>query len=194
VLALKERHADRFIVNGVQYYHRYRNIEVLVEAVGHLLAEGHSDLLLLLSVDPSEEPPFSQRLVERVQRPPLRQAVLNFGRVTLAEVHALYEQSDLAVFPSLAESFSNAYLVAMQHGLPIVASDLDFAHAVLGEAALYFNYRDAGDLAEKIALLKREPDLQWHLSEVARSRVKEFTWERTYQAFIEAIADAVETP
>jgi glycosyltransferase involved in cell wall biosynthesis len=41
--------------------------------------------------------------------------------------------------PTLLESFTATYVEAMHFRRPILTSDLDFAHAVCGDAALYFD-------------------------------------------------------
>jgi glycosyltransferase involved in cell wall biosynthesis len=184
--------ADRpgaFIVNGCQYYHRYRNIETLLDVAERVASEA-PDLLLLLAVDPREEGEHSARFAARLAASPLSSAgrVVNLGRLTPAEMHALYRLSDVAVFPSLAESFSNAYLDALAAGCAIAASNLDFARVVFGDAALYFDPRDATALARLLEALRAEPAAIERARARARARATEFSWERTWRAFVAALA------
>lgn len=190
VARLRVAHPGAFVVNGCQYYHRYRNVETLLDAAERVASEV-PDLLLLLAVDPREEGEHSVRFVARLTASPLARAgqLVNFGRLSSAEMHALYRLSDVAVFPSLAESFSNAYLDALTAGCAIAASDLDFARGVFGEAALYFDPRDARALAQLLAVLRREPALIEQSRARARARVTEFSWERTRRAFLAAISE-----
>lgn len=186
---LRAGHPGAFVVNGCQYYHRYRNVETLLDAAERLAAEV-PNLLLLLAVDPREEGEYSERFVARLASSQLVRAgrVVNFGRLTPAEMHILYRLSDVAAFPSLAESFSNAYLDALAAGCAVAASDLDFARVVFGDAALYFDPRDAPALARLLATLHAEPACLEHARARARARATEFSWERTWRAFVAALS------
>lgn len=188
VARLRAAHPGAFVVNGCQYYHRYRNVETLLDAVERVAGEG-PNLLLLLAVDPCEEGEHSARFVARLAASPLSRdgRAVNFGRLTPAEMQALYRLSDVAVFPSLAESFSNAYLDALAAGCAVAASDLDFARVVLGDAALYFHPLDAAALARLLRALRAEPALIEQARARARARAAEFSWERTWRAFVAAL-------
>ena len=120
---------------------------------------------------------------------------MNLGTVKLTELPALYESCDAVVMPSLLECYSISYLEGMHFGLPIIASDRDFARASCGDGALYFDPLDARDLAAKIAMLRHHPSLSAGLVARGRSRLEsmEFSWEeaaRRYVAVLKEIAGA----
>ena len=69
-------------------------------------------------------------------------------KVPLSKLPELYRNSDICFIPSVLETFSATYVEAMATGRPIVASDLDFAHAVCQESAVYFDPRDPVAAAE----------------------------------------------
>jgi glycosyltransferase involved in cell wall biosynthesis len=52
--------------------------------------------------------------------------------------------------PSLLETFSANYPEAMATGRPLVATDLDFARAICGDAAVFFESRSAESAAGAI--------------------------------------------
>jgi glycosyltransferase involved in cell wall biosynthesis len=187
---LRQAFPSAFVVNGCQYYHRYRNIETVVAAVERLAARGTKDLLLLLSVDPKEEGAHSSRFVARLSSSRLTRdgGVLNFGRLTLAEIRSLYCVSDVAVFPSIAESFSNAYLDALVSGCPVIASDIDLARGVLGDAGLYFDHWSPDALADLLEAVRQDRGQLVGRRWLARARAREFSWDRTRQAFVSAVA------
>ena len=78
------------------------------------------------------------------------------------------------LFPTLLESFSGTHIEAMHFGLPILTSDLDFAHYVCGKAALYFDPWAPQDIAEKILLLKNNPDIRDQLVKAGTARITNF--------------------
>ncbi len=51
----------------------------------------------------------------------------------------------------------------MKSNKPILTSDLDFAHQICAEAALYFDPISEYDIADKIELLMSNNSLQEHL-------------------------------
>jgi glycosyltransferase involved in cell wall biosynthesis len=55
------------------------------------------------------------------------------GQLNRNELFAQFDQSDLCIQPSLTEGFSKAWLDAMAHGLPVLASEVGAARAVIGK-------------------------------------------------------------
>lgn len=56
--------------------------------------------------------------------------IVNLGTLPYVEVVQLYQAAKALVFPSRTESFGLPLIEASQHGLPIVASELDFVRDV----------------------------------------------------------------
>lgn len=54
------------------------------------------------------------------------------GQLTRDELSSLFMSSDLCVQPSLTEGYSKAWLDAMAHGLPVIASQVGAAKEVVG--------------------------------------------------------------
>jgi glycosyltransferase involved in cell wall biosynthesis len=79
--------------------------------------------------------------------------VVNRGPISVADGPALYRDCHVCFMPTVLECFTATYPEAMAMGLPIVTSDLDFARAVCGDAAVYFRPRDAVDAAEQLQQL-----------------------------------------
>lgn len=61
------------------------------------------------------------------------------GYLEVKNCPAAYRDCHVVFHPSLLEVFSATYLEAFAAGRPVVASDLDFAHEVCGDAAAYFD-------------------------------------------------------
>lgn len=92
----------------------------------------------------------SSLFVQRIEKYGLKAYFVNHGFLKTDELVNVYRQSDLALFPSLLETFSATLLEYMYFRLPIVASDLNFNKEVTENAALYFEPHNAEDMAQKI--------------------------------------------
>ncbi|MEZ9921125.1 glycosyltransferase [Vibrio breoganii] len=76
--------------------------------------------------------------------------VINLGRVEIEKCPSIYAHSDGLFFPSLLETFTAAYPEAMFMRCPILTSDLDFAHDICGDAALYFDPTDSMSITSAV--------------------------------------------
>ena len=102
------------------------------------------------------------------------QQILNVGPVKSADCPALYASCDAVILPSLLETFSANYVEAMTMGKPILTSDLDFAHEVCGDAALYFNPTSPEAIAEAVNLVIENPELRRKLERRGLERLTSF--------------------
>lgn len=126
--------------------------------------------LLLVSAGPVADPGLAARLA---MSPRCR--VL--GRVSAADLEALYAGAEALVFPSLYEGFGLPLLEAMRRGLPVVTAAVSSLPEVGGEAAVYVeDPRDAAALAAAIERALAERD---HLSQLGLEQAGRFTWDRT---------------
>lgn len=92
--------------------------------------------------------------------------IYNFGPVAHAGCAELYSAIDCVILPSRLESFSNTIAEAWSMERPLLISDLDWAHALCGEGAVYIDQNDARHVAH--ALLKLREDDQYGRQVVAR--------------------------
>ena len=98
------------------------------------------------------------------------------GRVTDAELRALYENALCLVFPSRYEGFGLPPIEAMWCGCPVLAADAGAVPEVCGEAALWFDAQGPRSPAAAIARLLDEPGLAEHLAEAGRARARAYSW------------------
>ena len=99
------------------------------------------------------------------------------GRVSDAELRALYENALCLVFPSRYEGFGLPPLEAMTCGCAVVAAHAGAVPEVCGEAALYFDPAQPATLAEALDRLVTEDGLRQGLRDAGRARAARFTWE-----------------
>ena len=104
-----------------------------------------------------ESMPEVRALLAQAEQLGVREHLNNLGPVDVAEAPDLYRSCHMAFMPSFLECFSANYPEAMASGIPLVASDLDFARAICGEAATYFDPDSADAAAAAILGLLDSP-------------------------------------
>jgi len=133
-----------------------------------------------------------QTILQRAEKLSVQDRIVNVGKVDIADGPALYQSCDISFLPTLLETFSATYPESMAMGLPIVTTDLDFAHDVCQDAALYYSPRDAAQAAGQIATLLTDRELWEKLTSRGRQVVEQLpTIEQRYQMFIELIRNVV---
>jgi glycosyltransferase involved in cell wall biosynthesis len=100
------------------------------------------------------------------------------GRVRIiepvADVQDLYGAHDVLLFPSRWEGLGNAAIEAMACGRPVIATDLDVLHEVLGPLGRYAPPGDAEQFAQQLALVGDMSDgEQTRLAQALRQRAIE---------------------
>jgi glycosyltransferase involved in cell wall biosynthesis len=111
--------------------------------------------------------------------------VILTGRLTDAEIAALYARAMAFVFPSLYEGFGVPPLEAMIFGCPVIASTADAVRETCADAAAYFNPLDAEELSQRML----ERLAAGRISEEERrkqaERIAAFSWRKSAQALLQ---------
>jgi Glycosyl transferases group 1 len=124
---------------------------------------------------------------ERLQEPV--ELVVPTGRVSDDELLELYRGAAAYLDASLFEGFGYQPLEAMACGTPVIASVA--SRAVVGEAGLLCDPRDARAQADALVRLLEEPGLAEELRGRGRERACEFTWERTAAQLADVLDEVV---
>ncbi|MEL7638498.1 MAG: glycosyltransferase [Solidesulfovibrio sp.] len=150
----------------------HKNHRMLLTAFGMLCQArpGETVRLVLTGADTG----LRRELGEAVAGLGLAERVTFAGYVSDADLSALLTGAKALVFPSLFEGFGMPLVEAMHVGTPIVCSDVTSLPEVGGEAALYFDPRRPGDMAEALARLLDEPGLAGELVAKGRERLAVF--------------------
>lgn len=98
------------------------------------------------------------------------------GRLSVADMRALYSHADLFVFPSIYEGFGLPVLEAMACGAPVITSATTSLPEVAGDAALLVNPEDVEALADAMVRLVDDQDLRDVMRARGFERVTHFTW------------------
>ena len=135
---------------------------------------------------------------------PTGDAVRPLGRVTDAELRALYENAFCLLFPSRYEGFGLPPLEAMWCGCPIIAARAGAVPEVCGEAALWFETnppppphlrgraevggredQPTSDLPTTLTTLLGSPPLRDHLRSAGAERARRYTWPAAARALLQ---------
>lgn len=112
-------------------------------------------------------------------------------KVDISEVPSLYEQTDILFQPTLLECFTAVYPEAMRMGKPIVTTDLEFAHGLCGEGALYYSATDPKSAAEKIVELITNCDTRKKIIEKGKIELQKFDDYNTRCSKIIALCELI---
>jgi glycosyltransferase involved in cell wall biosynthesis len=91
----------------------------------------------------------------------------------------LYRAATCFVFPSLAEGFGLPVLDALVRGTPTACSNASSLPEVGGDAVLYFDPVNVGEMTRAIERLLADAPLRERLRRAGPKRAEMFTWERT---------------
>ena len=99
--------------------------------------------------------------------------VLFLGALPSSEVRERMLTADIFLHAAVSEGFCNAVLEAQSMALPVVCSDADGLpeNVADGETGFVVPRRDSQALAEKLALLARDPVRRQNMGEAGRRRV-----------------------
>ncbi len=119
---------------------------------------------------------FWQRLTQEIGQSGLQDRVITTGYLNASDLKIIFKEAEAYIFPSLSEGFGIPGLNAMASGLPVIASGIPTLKEIYGDAALYFNPQDAGDIAAKIVKLRTSPKLKADLVKKGKAQVNKYSW------------------
>jgi len=90
-----------------------------------------------------------------------------------------YAWADALVLPSFYESFGLPPLEAMACGVPALVSNLAALPEVYGNAVLYCDPYQPGDIAQKLLALSKDRGLRQRLIRKGKARAKRYSWKKT---------------
>ncbi len=164
-LSLERIKHENFVLLTVCKYYKHKNLEIINDVCKELAARNITDVKFVVTLDNNN--------FERLFKD--NSFVLNAGYIPPNSCPKLYAKADAMFLPTLAECFSASYPEAMKSQIPILTSDLEFAHSVCLDAALYFDPFDSKDIVDKIISIKTNNELYSKLVNNGNSRVKDFS-------------------
>jgi glycosyltransferase involved in cell wall biosynthesis len=165
----------------------YKNLPLLVEAVGRLKADGVRARLRVVG-PPDDRYPEAPR---RARELGLTADIDWVGYVTSEELLREYQQADVFCLPSRYEGFGLPILEAMACGTPVVCGNKGSLTEVAGDAALLVDPDDADRIAQALRRVLADPETAARLSTKGLQRAAMFTWEETARRTLDAYRQAM---
>lgn len=112
------------------------------------------------------------------------------SHVSHGEVHRLFQEADVFVYPSLHEGSALATYEALASGLPVITTFNSGSVVRDGVDGFIVPIRDPAAIREKLLLLYQQPGLRRTMGKHARQRAQMFTWD-AYRQRLTALLDDV---
>ena len=106
------------------------------------------------------------------------QQVKILNKVPFQDLPAIYQGSELFVYPSFFEGFGIPIVEALHSGVPVVAATGSCLEEAGGEGALYANPSDINDLADKMLQILVNKNLKNQLIEAGQKHIRQFSAEK----------------
>jgi len=186
-------YSDRFKMFYVTRYYPHKNIEAIVETFRRHGSE-LPDTVVFITIA-ADQHPRARQILRAIEKHGLTDHVVSVGPLPQEELGGWFSACNALLMPTFLESFSGTYLEAMHFGLPILTSDLDFAHEVCQDAARYFDPRDPASIRDAILSLKTDPAATSDLVERGKKRLQEMSrsWDDITREVLYHIVAIAET-
>lgn len=151
---------------NISTFYPFKNLTIAIN-IARILKAKHKDFSFrfVFTCNETDFPKIDEDLKENF---------LFLGKVAIEECPSLYKQCDIVFQPTLLECFTAVYPEAMKMEKPILTTDLDFAHSLCGDAALYYSALSSDDAAEKIYYLATDKDEQEKLIASGKKQLQIF--------------------
>lgn len=147
----------------------HKNFDIIPDVLLELKKRGVEKVRFHTTIP--EDDPMWRLIYSKLSVNHLEQKVVNYGRVSQAELAQMYRKCSYCFLPTLLEVFSASTIEAMFFGLKIVATDFPFNREVLGDSCLYYEPMNAADAAIKIMNLIDDKAMQDDLSMKMKSHL-----------------------
>jgi glycosyltransferase involved in cell wall biosynthesis len=114
------------------------------------------------------------------------------GQVPDEDLAALYQACTVFCYPSLYEGFGLPLLEAMASGAACVTSSVSSLPEVGGNAVVYVDPADVGEIRRAIERLVESEPARAAFGERAKKRAALFSWDRTAARTLEAVLETIE--
>lgn len=171
-----------------------KNVEKLIEAFSDLKKQAKSqknskipkDLQLVIV---GKKGWLYEPILEAPKRYEVEESVKFLDFIPNEDLPLLYKNALCYVLPSLYEGFGLPILEAMKNDCPVITSKVSSMPEAGGDAALYVNPDNTGDIADKILTLITNDKLRHDLIVKGRKQVSKFSWENAGKETLQILQD-----
>lgn len=135
---------------------------------------------------------YKKGLNDRLKKIGLSSKICWAGNLNEREMVWCYKNCRVFVMTSRVESFGQIALEAMSYGCTCISADNPCLPELFGDAALYYPPKDCQSLAEAIkSVLAWDDNQQKTMSEKAKKRAREFSWDVCAEKTVAELAKTV---
>jgi glycosyltransferase involved in cell wall biosynthesis len=164
--------AGKYLIYPANFW-KHKNHEMLLTAFGIARNGGLAgDIKLVCTGAPGSRQQWLQQAVAGMG---LAESVLFPGYLSNPEFLALMTNSAGVIFPSLYEGFGLPVVEAMATGVPVACSNVTSLPEVAQDAAIMFDPRIPGQIAEAMISLAQDRELTTRLIEAGTARAAKFS-------------------
>jgi glycosyltransferase involved in cell wall biosynthesis len=163
-----------------------KNLDTVIKSLPALISAGKKlKFITTISRGRLGDPEIYDHLTRLIHKLGLSDVVVPVGYLKYDQMHYLYQNADIFVFPSFTESFGHPLVEAMACGVPIVASDTLVNRELCGQAASYFDTFSAGNCSEVLAHVLSGHDKRSAISKQLIERAEDFSWKSHVTALLD---------
>jgi len=178
-------------------YYVHKNLEVIPRVAAALRCLLSDPFRIVLTI-PTTGSPW-RTIHGAAEELGVGSSVRTAGTIPHNRIARLYRLSDAVFLPTWLESSTATYPESFEAGVPLITSDLDFAHELCGDGALFVDPFDPAAAAEAIARVLTDSQLRQSLTQRGRETLAtnyvspEEKWRRQLLA-LEAVAQGKPFP
>jgi glycosyltransferase involved in cell wall biosynthesis len=168
------RKAASPIVLFVGRLERIKGADILIEAINKIDGNVPDAEFMLIG---DSTPDFRIKLTARIKEYHLQNKVNLLGKIDYLKLPAYYQKASLFVIPSRWDNFPGSCLEAEASGLPIIASSVGGLKEQLvkdGKNGFLVAPENASELAQKMSLLLKNPELRQQMGQESLKIVKNY--------------------
>lgn len=171
-----------------------RGLEDLLLAMKHLSLQGEKSVKLVIAGESGHRMArYQEKLKDWVQENNLSDRICWAGSLNENEMAWCYQSCNAFVMTSRVESFGMIGGEAMSHGCVCISADNPCLPELFGDAAICYSPKDGKALAEAIkTVLSWDENRRRTMSEKAKNRAGEFSWDVCAEKTVAVLAKAVE--
>ena len=161
--------------------HKRKNIECIIKALA--LVKKEIPNILFMKVGQAQDNYNREKLKALARESGVEENIL--WKDYVGDLAEEYNKATVFVFPSVYEGFGFPVLEAMACGCPVISSDKTSLPELAGDAAVYCDVCDEGELAEKIIRVIKNKRVQESLRKKGLLQAKKFTWKKCAEETID---------
>lgn len=163
----------------------YKNFDLFIEAVSNLLQKDKK--LYLVCTGKEFDKNEKNKLKKLNIDDKVYQILANDN-----EMYTIYHNAECFVFPSLYEGFGIPILEAWESECPIALSNTSCFPEITSDAGEYFNPQDKESIKKAVENIIYNPKRKRELVEKGKERLKNFSWDKTYQETLDFYKEILE--